>query len=263
MADSTQTKVGNSVSNVSRLGSFAVIATVVAIFWSACSKDDTQTNEPYKETGVVTKCDFAAKDLLKNPSSFSSTWDMWQKVDDGRKVTIRRNFTAMNSFGAHLDHHYECAFDYVNGRFVDLDVREGSFTMQTPPSVEKALREDKAKRQAAKESGPDISSAVAAKKLAEEYELGVPSDPKARYTVLSADQIDEEYVTVTSRRDGQAGAYFSKRLVNCRKGTYKYLAEGETLEGLATGTPDATMSNLTGESISTYIAISACQQFGL
>jgi hypothetical protein len=80
----------------------------------------------FNETKIVTLCDITLQRLVKNPSSLSTAWT-WEKIDDGRRVTFYRNFTAMNGFGAQLDNFYECIYDYMAGEFVDLKIHSGNF----------------------------------------------------------------------------------------------------------------------------------------
>lgn len=86
----------------------------------------TQSSKKYNVVEVVTACDMVTKKSVKNPSSLSTAWS-WQEVPTSRGVTIYRNFTAMNGFGANLDSYYVCTFDAIDRKFVNYEIREGNY----------------------------------------------------------------------------------------------------------------------------------------
>ena len=94
--------------------------------------------------------------------------------------------------------------------------------------------------------------------IAAEVAIKVPSDPKAKYYALEKSGTGAERVILT-KRVGPSGTSFSKRRYNCANGTFKYLGDADTLEGLATSKPDPKMSELVEGSISYYVGVEACK----
>jgi hypothetical protein len=93
--------------------------------------------------------------------------------------------------------------------------------------------------------------------LADEI-IPVPSDPDATYTFIGGERLPHRQVTVTTKRNGASGASYATRLVDCKQGTFKYLAEGNTLEELKQTTSASEMNPLEQGSISYYVSIYAC-----
>jgi hypothetical protein len=98
--------------------------------------------------------------------------------------------------------------------------------------------------------------------LAEEI-IPVPSDPGVTHTFIDGERLPHRQLTVTTKRSGSSGTSYAKRLVDCKNGTFKYLAEGATLEDLkqtasASETPASDMNPLEQGSISYYVSIYAC-----
>jgi hypothetical protein len=89
------------------------------------------------------------------------------------------------------------------------------------------------------------------------------SDPGVKYFILEIEKRPDRLIEVTSRREGKSGISFAKRLVNCDKWTFKYLAEGDTLEELNIPRPDPEMGKLTDGSISMVLSYRACENAGL
>lgn len=104
-----------------------------------------------------------------------------------------------------------------------------------------------------------ISMIVCVVVQAQEY-VAVPSDPKAKYTLLETKKRGDGMVESLTKRDGPSGTSYSKRLIDCDNATFKYTAEGETLEGMKTKTHFNPMGPLTVGSISTYISAYACEK---
>jgi DNA-directed RNA polymerase subunit RPC12/RpoP len=86
----------------------------------------SETSTPSgSESDAVTKCDFAAQHRVKNPSSFSSEW-LWDTKTSGNRLIIKRNFTAMNGFGANIDHYYTCEYGLTTKEIMSFEIVEGS-----------------------------------------------------------------------------------------------------------------------------------------
>lgn len=62
-------------------------------------------------------------------------------------------------------------------------------------------------------------------------DLPVPSDTKAKYSVIQNKRSGDMAVIQTFRK-GPSGTSFATRLFNCRKGTYKYLVEVDGEENI-------------------------------
>lgn len=91
------------------------------------------------------------------------------------------------------------------------------------------------------------------------YNLHVPSDPKATYTVLDVGKQDG-LVTITTKREGSSGTSFSKRAYDCRSGKVMYLGSGETLEQMESSKPDDHLSPVVDGSIADYVGGQACKK---
>ena len=88
--------------------------------------------------------------------------------------------------------------------------------------------------------------------------ISVPSDSKARYTVV--DKTSKGFTRIiTVRRDGPSGTSFTKREVDCSRGRSRYLAEGDTMQELRANKQNNTMSYPVEGSISDYVTQAACR----
>lgn len=89
----------------------------------------------------------------------------------------------------------------------------------------------------------------------------VPTDSKARYTIVIEDVgHGKSALAVISKREGPSGTSFAIREVNCITHTFRYLGEGDTLEEAMDNLNDrAKMSALVDGSISDYISRAACK----
>lgn len=106
------------------------------------------------------------------------------------------------------------------------------------------------RREAAGATGSDESEAG--------ERIMVPSDPQARYYVL-ARAGDRTNPILTTKRVGSSGVGYSKRIFDCRNHTAKYLAaDVDTLDEIATATPDPKMSKLVEGSITDVFWHHAC-----
>lgn len=109
---------------------------------------------------------------------------------------------------------------------------------------------------------PDTEARVnsdSADRFASAERLSIPSDPGARYHVLSVSKAQDGFIEIVTRRSGPSGMAFSKRQVDCDRQTFRYLADSETFEGLANGVPSPNWSDLVTGSISWHVVQRACQ----
>lgn len=95
-----------------------------------------------------------------------------------------------------------------------------------------------------------------------ETPLPVPSDPRAKYTVLDVNPLGNDKVEVVTKRIGPSGTSHSKRLIDCAVWTFKYTGDADTYEGMQKPLPDSPMGPLTDQSISWYVAKHACSAAG-
>ena len=92
-----------------------------------------------------------------------------------------------------------------------------------------------------------------------ETRVAIPSDSKARYSILERGGT-ADMPTLVTKRVGPSGTSYSKRLFDCRGRTWKYLGDGETLEDMRTSRPDKKMSPLVDKSIADYLWNEACKR---
>ena len=94
--------------------------------------------------------------------------------------------------------------------------------------------------------------------------LSVPTDPRASYQILAVAGTKTRPI-ITTRRSGPSGVSFAKREVDCRRWTFRYLAEGDTMEELRASEESRASRQtdrhgpLTEGSISSYVANAACR----
>ena len=93
--------------------------------------------------------------------------------------------------------------------------------------------------------------------------ISVSSDPKATYEVLQLRKVGAHHAELTTRRKGQSGVSYAKRLYDCKRGYFKYLGSGDTLEEMKKAKPDARMTGVEDGSIASETGGYACQQLGL
>jgi hypothetical protein len=89
--------------------------------------------------------------------------------------------------------------------------------------------------------------------------VNVPTDSRASYRILRTGKLKNGNIEVVSQRNGPSGVSYSKREVNCRNMTFRYTAEGDTLQELNDPYQKGAMAPLTEGSISTYISRAACR----
>lgn len=88
--------------------------------------------------------------------------------------------------------------------------------------------------------------------------LYVPSDAKAKYTVLNKSS-DGAYRIITTRRDGSSGITYSKRIYDCAGNKTKYLGTGDSLTQMENSTSDPSMYEIVENSIAFYVGKEACK----
>lgn len=90
----------------------------------------------------------------------------------------------------------------------------------------------------------------------------VPSDPRARYLVVEIKENRRGFLEVLSQRDGPSGRSYALREVDCRRRTFRYLGDSDSLsEALAApgrARPGNEMGGLVNGSISDVISKFAC-----
>lgn len=90
--------------------------------------------------------------------------------------------------------------------------------------------------------------------------IAVPSDPRARYELVSKIRRDDGLVEITTRRQGPSGTSFARREVDCRRRLFRYLGEGDALKEARRLAPSpGRMSPLVDGSISDHIVRFACR----
>lgn len=95
--------------------------------------------------------------------------------------------------------------------------------------------------------------------FAAEKNLAVPTDAKAKYTIL---EIGGKWPdrTIVTKRVGSSGTSFSKRIYNCSNNTVKYLGSGDTLIDMGKSNPDPKMAPVVPQSIADYVGRQACKR---
>lgn len=107
---------------------------------------------------------------------------------------------------------------------------------------------------------PSVDDVSVAPLAAEARGTSYPSDPNARFEIISSKNLPNGNLEVLNRRDGPSGTSFSRREISCSDYTYRYLGEGDTLEQAEQDSPNqGSMSELTGTSASSDIADAACK----
>lgn len=98
---------------------------------------------------------------------------------------------------------------------------------------------------------------LASAPLAAEYQLPIPSDPKAKYFVLEKGGTKNNPTLVT-KRVGPSGTSYAKRIFDCTARTTKYLGDGDTLEEMKKSKPSPNMGPLVEGSIAWHQWRYAC-----
>lgn len=95
--------------------------------------------------------------------------------------------------------------------------------------------------------------------LAAERDLDIPTDAKAKYTILAIGGKWPDR-TIVTRRIGSSGTSYSKRIYNCSNNTVKYLGSGDTLVEMGRSHPDPKMVPIVQQSIADYVGRQACKR---
>jgi len=91
------------------------------------------------------------------------------------------------------------------------------------------------------------------------YPIPSPSDPGARYRILSVRQLPGSHIEVLSRRVGPSGTSFARREIDCHGMTYRYLGEGDSRADAERGSSNpGPMTELSERSASSDVAVEAC-----
>ncbi|YCH31661.1 hypothetical protein M1E08_14955 [Erwinia sp. PK3-005] len=89
------------------------------------------------------------------------------------------------------------------------------------------------------------------------YNLHVPSDPTATYTVLDIGS-KGNLATIITKREGASGTTYSQRAYECNERKVMYLGSGETLEQMKSSKPDDNPSEIFDGSIADYVGRESC-----
>jgi hypothetical protein len=90
--------------------------------------------------------------------------------------------------------------------------------------------------------------------------IPVPSDPKARYSLISKKTMRNGNLEVISEREGPSGKSFSRREIDCNKMQFRYLGDGRTLQAASASSKSLDpMGPLSDRSISWYVARFVCK----
>lgn len=97
-------------------------------------------------------------------------------------------------------------------------------------------------------------------KTEEGERIQVPSDSRASYHLLQWSKLPNGNREALTRRDGPSGTSYARREINCPSMQFRYLGEGDTLEEARANRADASLSELTPGSISTYVSEFVCRK---
>ncbi len=90
-----------------------------------------------------------------------------------------------------------------------------------------------------------------------EYQINIPSDLNAKYFVVGKGGNLPNPILIT-KRVGQSGTSYSKRIFDCNSNTVKYLGTGSSIEEMNRSKPDQNMAPLVKGSIADYLWRHAC-----
>lgn len=101
--------------------------------------------------------------------------------------------------------------------------------------------------------------AISLASFAAERDLSIPTDTKAKYTIL---EIGGKWPgrTIVTKRVGSSGTSYSKRIYNCSNNTVKYLGSGDTLMEMGRSNSDPKMAPIVQQSIADYVGRQACKR---
>ena len=91
--------------------------------------------------------------------------------------------------------------------------------------------------------------------------VDVPSDPNARYFLLSVKPGTGGRIEAITRREGKSGISYARREIDCSGQTFRYTGEGDTLDEAKKPAPNiGEMGDLVDGSISDVVVKFACSQ---
>lgn len=94
--------------------------------------------------------------------------------------------------------------------------------------------------------------------LSAPYQIQIPTDSKATYTVLEKGS-QGNLRTIVTKREGTYGTTFSQRIYNCDSNEVKYLGSGDSLEEMKNAKADPSMAPIVNQSIAYYVGREACK----
>lgn len=94
--------------------------------------------------------------------------------------------------------------------------------------------------------------------ISAQYNIRIPTDSKANYTVIEKNSRGE-LRTIITKREGVSGVSYSERIYDCTSGLVKYLGTGDTLEQMKSSSADPNMTPIVDQSIAFYIGQEACK----
>ena len=109
-----------------------------------------------------------------------------------------------------------------------------------------------------------LAMILSATAIAAQAEVKIPSHPgdKGTYYIIS-NQVIQGRNLVVSRREGPSGTSFAAREINCQNETYRYVAEGDSMDALKKNVTarvqDMTMTPITYGSATYYVVKAACK----
>jgi hypothetical protein len=90
------------------------------------------------------------------------------------------------------------------------------------------------------------------------YQIQIPTDSKATYTVIEKGS-QGNLRTIVTKREGTYGTTFSQRIYNCDSNEVKYLGSGDSLEEMKNAKADPSMAPIVNQSIAYYVGREACK----
>jgi len=101
--------------------------------------------------------------------------------------------------------------------------------------------------------------AISVVSFAAEKDLAIPTDARAKYTIL---EIGGKWPdrSIVTKRVGSSGTSYSKRIYSCSNNTVKYLGSGDSLTEMRRSNPDPKMAPIVQRSIADYVGREACKR---
>ncbi|MFM9847084.1 MAG: hypothetical protein ACKVP3_07980 [Hyphomicrobiaceae bacterium] len=210
---------------------------------AARERERARADEGWRDQALVDAAKEGVRGVLKDPGSAEFS-DLSVEKHTGKAVVCGR-VNARNGFGGYGGWMRFVSGGSVGTTFVNEDT-EGfakvwnTMCVAAPPTTTAS-----------------ISKKADAKPKADANNIPIPSDAKARYTMLSL-RNEGELVSVETRRDGPSGTSYARRLVDCRRMLSKYTATGDTQEDLKRSKPAEKMTPMVEGSISDVVSRFAC-----